>query len=107
MSVQELLILIAVIAILSFTGLWPEILRALRELRGETPQYSPPPTQRDNDVEIACRLLGVSSSSSWEQIEKAYRAKAKVHHPDLGGDADAMRALNEAYKLLKERRRKP
>ena len=103
MSVQELLILLAVIAVLSCTGLWPEILRALKELRGEAPPSSQRPARHTDDVEIACRLLGVSTSASWDQIERAYRAKAKIHHPDLGGDADAMRALNEAYKLLKQR----
>ncbi len=51
------------------------------------------------------RLLGVSPSARWEEVERAYRRKAKIHHPDLGGDEDAMRALNEAYSVLKRLRR--
>lgn len=103
MSVQELLILIAVISVLSFTGLWPEILKALRELRGESTTPSSQP--RPSDTEIACKLLGISPSARWEEVEKAYRAKAKIHHPDHGGDEDAMKALNDAYNLLKSKYR--
>jgi curved DNA-binding protein CbpA len=46
-------------------------------------------------------MLGISPSAPWEDVEKAYRRKAKIHHPDHGGDEDAMRALNEAYAQLK------
>jgi len=49
----------------------------------------------------AYSILGVDISSSPEEIKAAYRAKAKVHHPDAeGGDADAFRAVNEAYSAL-------
>ena len=47
----------------------------------------------------------MTPSAKWEEIEKAYRSKAKVHHPDLGGDEDAMRALNEAYNYIKKLRK--
>lgn len=57
------------------------------------------------DAEVCYRLLGVTPSAKWEEIEKAYRSKAKVHHPDLGGDEDAMRALNEAYNYIKKLRK--
>jgi DnaJ-domain-containing protein 1 len=82
------------------TGLWPAVIRGLRELRGERVD-DPRPTVNAKEVDLSCRLLGVSTSAPWEDIEKAYRKKAKIHHPDLGGDEDAMRALNEAYSLLK------
>jgi hypothetical protein len=42
-----------------------------------------------------------------DQIREAYRDQALNHHPDAGGNADAMRRLNEAYQLLKELYRKP
>lgn len=49
----------------------------------------------------AYSVLGVDASASSEEIKAAYRAKAKVHHPDAdGGDADAFRAVNEAYATL-------
>lgn len=105
-GIQEFLVIILVIVILSFTGLWPVVIRALRELRGETVEPPPPSHKpRANDVELSFRLLGLSPSATWEDIERAYRQKAKVHHPDRGGDEDAMRALNEAYQLLKKSRR--
>ena len=42
---------------------------------------------------------------AWPEIEKAYRTKAKIHHPDRGGDEDAMRLLNEVYARLKSVKR--
>lgn len=103
LSLQELLVLMLVIAVLSVTGLWPAIIRGLRELRGEHPET---PQKSPANLDLSYRILGISPSATWEDIEKAYRRKAKVHHPDLGGDGDAMRALNEAYALLKKSRGK-
>ncbi len=106
-GLQELLMIMGIIIFLSITGLWPMVIRGLRELRGD---YVPPeePSRRggggSNDVYY--RLLGISPSASWDEIERAYRKKAKVHHPDHGGDEDAMRALNEAYQYLKQVKRR-
>lgn len=97
-SIQELLILMLIIAVLSLTGLWPAIIRGLRELRGE---HIEEPERRHNDLDVCYKMLGLSPSASWDDIERAYRRKAKVHHPDRGGDEDAMRALNEAYARLR------
>jgi hypothetical protein len=108
-GIQEFLIIVLVIIILSLTGLWPVVVRGLRELRGEPVQdnsresaSSPAARRNSMDMEICCRLLGISPSASWEEIEKAYRTKAKIHHPDRGGDKDAMSTLNEAYTYLKK-----
>ncbi len=100
-----MVILMVIVGVLSMTGLWPTIIRGLRELRGDTP-----PEMEDNsarpapkaDLEVSCKMLGLSPSAKWDEIEKAYRSKAKIHHPDHGGDQDAMRALNEAFALLKK-----
>jgi DnaJ-domain-containing protein 1 len=102
-GIQEFIIVIIIILFLSMTGLWPIVMRALRELRGE--QVPDPPRKTKQDVEVCYRLLGLSPSAKWEEIERAYRAKAKIHHPDRGGDEDAMRALNEAYNLIKQLKR--
>ena len=101
---QEFIFIIIVIIVLNATGLWPVVMKALREWRGGGPEeaHTPPPGSADAD--LCYRLLGLSPSASWEEIEKAYRRKAKVHHPDHGGDGDTMRALNEAYALLKKLR---
>lgn len=36
-----------------------------------------------------------------EIVTAGYRALAKQHHPDVGGDAEAMRRLNEAVAALR------
>lgn len=108
-SIQEILILCVlmfVIAALNKSGLWPEVLRSLRELRGE--RGDDPMSAGANSaqsVDMCYRMLGLSPSASWADIEKAYRRKAKIHHPDHGGDEDTMRALNEAYAVLKQMKR--
>lgn len=105
LGLQELLLLMLVIAILSVTGLWPLIIRGLRELRGDSaPGGDRAPAS--GDLDVCYRIMGVSASAPWEEIERAYRRKAKRHHPDHGGDEDAMRALNEAYAMLKKDRGK-
>jgi len=100
-SIQEFVLLAIVISVLSMGGVWPAIIRGIRELRGDIPPEDPSPASGGGDVDMCYRMLGLSPSASWEEIERAYRAKAKVHHPDRGGDQDTMRALNEAYSRLK------
>lgn len=41
-------------------------------------------------------ILGVQRSASKDEIERAYRDKAKSAHPDRGGSHDAMSALTKA-----------
>lgn len=41
-------------------------------------------------------VLGIAPNASREQIEAAYREKAKTAHPDAGGTHEAMAALNVA-----------
>jgi hypothetical protein len=45
-------------------------------------------------------VLGVSASATLEQIRDAYRAKAKRHHPDAGGEEWAFRIINQAYETM-------
>ena len=102
-SPQEFLILVLIIAVLSMTGLWPRIMQGIRELRGEDVGRGGGGPSADS--EMCYKILGLSPSASWPEIERAYRQKAKVHHPDHGGDEDAMRTLNDAYARLKDLRR--
>jgi hypothetical protein len=43
--------------------------------------------------------LGVPINASEEQLNAAYKAKAKILHPDVGGDAEKFARLNEAYRM--------
>lgn len=103
-GVWEMLVFAGVVAVLSALGLWPKVVAALRELRGQTSAGSQAASSAE-DMSYAYRLLGISPGAPWEEIERAYRAKAQQHHPDHGGDGDIMRTLNEAYGVLKKRRR--
>lgn len=44
-------------------------------------------------------VLGVPINASEEAVTAAYRAKAKILHPDVGGDAEDFAKLNEAYRM--------
>lgn len=45
-------------------------------------------------------IIGVNSNASKEEIKKAYRNKAKILHPDKGGDPDKFKKLSYAYEIL-------
>ncbi|GAB6037335.1 hypothetical protein JCM15519_18940 [Fundidesulfovibrio butyratiphilus] len=47
----------------------------------------------------ACALLCVAYPCSVNDIKSAYRKQARRHHPDLGGDEEMMKSLNQAYEL--------
>lgn len=54
-------------------------------------------------------LLGVSPNASTEDIRRAYKLKAQVHHPDKeGGDEALFKQIQKAYEVLSdpERRQK-
>jgi molecular chaperone DnaJ len=52
------------------------------------------------------RILGVSSQASGAEIKAAYRALVKQHHPDAGGDATTILALNAAWEVLGDQERR-
>ena len=47
------------------------------------------------------QILGVRPDATWQEIEAAYREKAKSAHPDRGGTDAAMARLNYARDTLK------
>lgn len=46
------------------------------------------------------KILGVDNDATPEEIQKAYRKKARKHHPDLGGDAWAFQQVQDAFEQL-------
>lgn len=50
--------------------------------------------------------LGVSKSATLDQIHKAYRAKAKKHHPDSGGDPEEFKKIQRAWEVLSDPKKK-
>lgn len=47
-------------------------------------------------------ILGVSKGASADEIKKAFRRAATLHHPDRGGDEAKFKEVNEAYEVLKD-----
>jgi curved DNA-binding protein CbpA len=47
-------------------------------------------------------VLGVAPSAPIATVRQAYVEQARVHHPDRGGDPDAMRAVNAAWATLSD-----
>jgi molecular chaperone DnaJ len=51
-------------------------------------------------------LLGVPRDASPEDIKRAYRRKAREHHPDAGGDEEAFKQVTHAYQVLSDQDRR-
>ena len=47
-------------------------------------------------------ILGVSKSATPEDIKKAYRKLASIHHPDKGGDTSTFQKIQAAYETLSD-----
>ncbi len=45
-------------------------------------------------------VLGVTTTSTRDQIRAAYRVKARTAHPDAGGDPDEFAMIAEAWEVL-------
>jgi len=85
----------------------------LRQVIGLPPQGSSPKlrdeakgvTEKIRDMKAApYRVLGVDPSAEEQVVKAAYKAKAKLFHPDHGGSQDKMADINQAYKTICEER---
>lgn len=45
-------------------------------------------------------VLGVSPGATQDEIKKAFKRQAQIHHPDKGGKQEDFVRLNEAYNIL-------
>ena len=48
------------------------------------------------------QVLGVDEAATKAEIDRQYKREAARHHPDLGGNEERMKSLNEAYAVLKD-----
>lgn len=51
-------------------------------------------------------VLGVATDADAATIRRAYRALARRHHPDFGGDTDKMVVINDAWHVLRDPERR-
>jgi curved DNA-binding protein CbpA len=56
----------------------------------------------ESDVKDLYGILGVDPHASTTEIQKAFRSKARKLHPDVGGDEDAFKELEEAHRILSD-----
>jgi len=66
---------------------------------GRSSQNGRPATQDPQQLE-ALGILELSWGASRAAVKAAHRRLVKVHHPDMGGDAESFRRINAAYQLL-------
>ena len=47
-------------------------------------------------------LLGIPRDAAEDEVKRAYRRKAREHHPDAGGDGEVFKAVTHAYQVLSD-----
>ncbi len=52
------------------------------------------------------RILGIEKGVDLEEVKKAFRRLAKLHHPDVGGDPEAFKRISRAYREIVEELKK-
>lgn len=48
------------------------------------------------------KLLGIKRDANEKTVKETYRRLVKEHHPDVGGDPEKFRELQEAYEVLSD-----
>jgi hypothetical protein len=66
----------------------------------DTPPPSGGGSGGDRRQLAALETLGLAWGASRASIKAAHRRLVKQHHPDMGGDAESFRLVNDAYQLL-------
>ena len=46
------------------------------------------------------KTLKLAATATDREIKESYRNLARVHHPDVGGDAEEFKNIQEAYSLV-------
>lgn len=71
--------------------------RQQREPRGRSASRA---ERRTNPRAEALAILGLGDGATLRDVKAAHRRLVKRHHPDVGGDVDAFRRIDAAYRLL-------
>jgi len=84
---------------------WGDVVLTSLEAIGATivdkrPAVPPSPTVAQA-LQNACRRLCILPEAPIEVAEAAYKALARLHHPDVGGSTAVMQELNEAIRTFK------
>jgi DnaJ-class molecular chaperone len=80
----------------------PRAPRAKR-VSGKAPKQPKAKPQRPVRPQLTLySVLEVTRGASPAVIEAAYKALAKKHHPDHGGNPEAMKDITAAYSILKD-----
>ena len=75
--------------------------RGIGDVLGEAYLQLAAPEQYRDPYEV----LGIRSDALATIIEASYKALAKVHHPDVGGDPDKFKEIQDAYERIKKERK--
>ncbi|MFQ5976248.1 MAG: J domain-containing protein, partial [Candidatus Hydrothermarchaeales archaeon] len=81
---------------------WKEDLEDLIEKIKSFLEVETPDEEAINLYGESYEVLGVDPGASVMEIKKAYRELAKRYHPDIGGDDETFKRINEAYQSLIE-----
>jgi hypothetical protein len=99
------------------SSMYPEVFRADTKVRTRSATRAEAPTSfgavRERvqawldglSASNPYRVLGCAETDPVDLIKERYRALARAHHPDAGGDEAKMRALNEAWEAIVLERR--
>lgn len=76
---------------------WFDAVEIIPHRRAQDPGHPPSPKTIDSLARLHLR-----ETAPWPVVEAAYKALARLHHPDKGGDQTTMKHINAAYTNLKE-----
>jgi len=71
---------------------------AIKPDKKRRPRLSKP--ERDSLKLLKLERESLSPDCCREKIKAAYKKMAKIHHPDVGGDAEMFKRLNEAHRQM-------